>query len=244
MTLLLGAVELLNRAIVLRVSRIERRIDREYQAARRRSDPARVGLPVVGNSLLLDGVDEPSLSAMMPSPWELRRIVIEQTLFLDWSYGLEQLHARGGSASIEAVMLDTRQLGSDAFRGDYTAFRLIGPAQVIPFAREAGAASDRDVAPGPVQHQLVLRLPHRVGRCFSARSFRDGVARRDIHPESCAVAVDGGLRCSSRAGSHPDSRACGPRAAVEALAQSLCCLRRSETGRSSERSRARRAGLA
>jgi hypothetical protein len=118
-------------------SRIERRTEKEYQAARSvRRDSRQKQLLVVGNSLLLMDVDFDSLREALSPAWQVRRLVVEQTDYFDWLYGLRALFARGAMPDAVALMLTRRQLLSSEFRGDYSAYRMLRPVDVVPLARD------------------------------------------------------------------------------------------------------------
>jgi hypothetical protein len=133
----LASVEIGVRGFIVSASRIERRIEREYAEARRiRRDPAVKQLLVVGNSLLLKDVEFESLRDALSPKWIARRLVVEQTAYFDWLYGLQALFKAGAAPDAVALVLSGQQLLSSEFRGDYTAYRLMRPVDVLPLARD------------------------------------------------------------------------------------------------------------
>jgi len=133
---MLIAAEIATRYVVIPASRIERRIDRELGAAPNAKGSRSVLL--VGNSLMLFALREQSVRRLVPEPWRAVRVTVEQTSYLDWKYGLRELWRRGAAPAVLAVMLDASQLTGDMTRADYSALRIIGSEDVIPFGRDAG----------------------------------------------------------------------------------------------------------
>src|SRR5581483_955276 len=99
-------VEVGTRCEFARVSRIQDRISGEKEAflALR---PGTAGSPrnvvLVGNSLLLAGVDIPLLNTLSSGGFSYSRLVIEQTQYADWFFGLRRLLSEG--ARPDAVVL-------------------------------------------------------------------------------------------------------------------------------------------
>lgn len=135
--LLFTVVEWMNRKFVVKSSQIERRTQREIEHALSAIPVGHKRILLVGNSLLLFAIDDSVVRLRMPDPWSMQRVAIEQTYFLDWSYGLAGLYDRGERSTIEAIMLDPGQLVGDLTRGDYTAFRLARRRDVIALGEEA-----------------------------------------------------------------------------------------------------------
>ena len=136
---LLGVgLELGTRYVVTPSSATESRIVEEVALATRPAESARIPVLMVGNSLLLDAVDMPFLRNGMESQYDVRRVVIEQTTYLDWVYGLRALRELGSPASVELVFLDIPQLVSLRPRGEYLAARLLTPKASVQVGVEAG----------------------------------------------------------------------------------------------------------
>src|SRR5271168_369303 len=91
--LLLCAFEAATRVGFTRVSAIESRTYTEYRGALAVRGSKSVLL--LGNSLLLEGVDLDRLRALLQPEMTPRRFVIEQTNFPDWYYGIRRLLAEG-----------------------------------------------------------------------------------------------------------------------------------------------------
>ena len=133
---LLGA-EIGTRTIVVPLSRVERRTTEELRDAVAPNPTHGRTILLVGNSLLLAAIDKDAMTKALAPGWRFRRLVVEQTYFLDWLYGLEELERRGARPDVIAVMLDAGQLAGKSTRGDYSAFRLIGWRDILRLGRDA-----------------------------------------------------------------------------------------------------------
>src|SRR6266567_3933514 len=92
------SAELLSRFAFPRISQIESRITRdEHQimaiASADRNSPPTVLL--VGNSLLLRGLEYPRIRTELAPDAQVFRLVIENTEYLDWHYGLRHMFESG-----------------------------------------------------------------------------------------------------------------------------------------------------
>jgi hypothetical protein len=134
------AIELGVRRAAVRVSRIESRTEQEYRdvlAMRREAD--RKGLLVLCNSLLGIGLDFDRLKLAIAPEWDARRLYMDDTTFYDWYYGARRLLARGVEVDAVALALSARQLaGEPHVRGDYFAYRLMAPGDVVRVAADVG----------------------------------------------------------------------------------------------------------
>src|SRR5215471_19881535 len=112
LALILIAAELSARYIYPRVSRIEKRIvDDEHEVIalanqHPNSDPA---VLVLGNSLLLHGMDYAQMRQAMGPNVRIVRYGIENTEYLDWYYGLRGLFARGVKPDLVVLCLNAGQ---------------------------------------------------------------------------------------------------------------------------------------
>lgn len=137
--LFLAAVELWTRQVAVWTSRIEQREEREYrEAVAMRPAAGRRSLLVMGNSLLNLGVEFETLQSGLAPEWDARRLVVEDTGYLDWYYGMRRLAAQGARYDVLAVCLTPRQLLSTGVRGEYFAYRLMQPRDIFGVARDAG----------------------------------------------------------------------------------------------------------
>jgi hypothetical protein len=142
---LLGA-ELLSRYAFPRISQIESRISSdEHQAMSIRASTP--GSPptvlLVGNSLLLRGLDYPKIRAEMAPDVQVVRFTIENTEYLDWFYGLRHLFASGVRPSVVVLCLSIGQTVSSKSLGDYSARHLFGVSELLPVAHDSGLDATR-----------------------------------------------------------------------------------------------------
>lgn len=123
-----------------RISRIQRRMSQErHQAVENFSNSSTSSartLLLVGNSLMLEGVDPERFHAdLLPNVNGLR-YVVEQSDYYDWYYGLKRLFAEGARPNYVALGLAPFQLNSNAIRGDYSAHYLFKSRDIISYAVE------------------------------------------------------------------------------------------------------------
>lgn len=125
-----------------RLSQMEHRRQTEYQnALATRSSKGRHGTSVlvVGNSLLLEGVDFPALQQDVGPAIDLRRMVVENTFYLDWYYGLRHIFRAGARPDVVVVVLNPTQISSSSFNGDYSAHLLVDRRDLWDFAKDTAA---------------------------------------------------------------------------------------------------------
>ena len=120
-----------------RMSRIEARIDGEYGAAAalpaysKSSEPTML---LLGNSILLEGVDLPSFRSTMSSKYDVHRLVIEQTEYLELYYVLRTLFRKGSRPHDVVLCLGVNHLVGEDIRGEFTA-RYIDAADLADLVR-------------------------------------------------------------------------------------------------------------
>lgn len=133
-------LEAVARVGIDRGSKIQRRMVEEYRAAVALGQDGRPGthVLVVGNSLLDEGVDFPRLQATLQAQAtvDLRRYMVEQTVYYDWLFGLRRLFAEGARPDVVVVMLGTGHWLSPAIRGDYSAQYMMRRDDLPAVARE------------------------------------------------------------------------------------------------------------
>jgi hypothetical protein len=142
---ILGA-EALSRYAFPRISQIESRIgsdEREVNSLRTLAPGSPPTLLLVGNSLLLRGLDYPKIRTDMGPDVRVVRFVIENTEYLDWYYGLRHLFKSGVRPSLVVLCLNLGQTVSSKTLGDYSARHLFGVSELLPVARDAGMDSTR-----------------------------------------------------------------------------------------------------
>jgi hypothetical protein len=135
-TSLLMLIECTTRIFILPKSSIERRTELEYNAASaiRRNNQQHT-LLLLGNSLLGDGILMHSLGSKLPSSWKLQRLLIEDTAYYDWYYGMQRLFLSGSHPDTVILMLSIRQFTSIGVRGEYFARHLLNLHDIPDISR-------------------------------------------------------------------------------------------------------------
>lgn len=140
LVVILLALELGSPAILTHFSRIERREQTESQAARTLhpfTPDGRPTLLLVGNSLLIEGVQIDSLRDKLAAECAVSRFGIEQTQYLDWYFGLRRLLEEGSRPSIIVLSLATDQFASSLTLGESLAHRQMSASDFPVLVREA-----------------------------------------------------------------------------------------------------------
>lgn len=128
------------REVLPRISENQRRIAYDYRATLQlrptTADGARSVL-VVGNSLLLHGIDRNQLRALMGPSYQVVLYPIEGTTYLDWAYGLRRLFAEGARPAVLVLCISTRHLLSDSTDGEGFAHALMQFRDLGPVVRDS-----------------------------------------------------------------------------------------------------------
>ena len=142
--LLLGALlammcllEAGSRYLVPKVSSEISRQTADYQAALRVGvigGDLRPSVLMVGNSLLLLGVDRPALMQATEKMANVVTFPVENTAYWDWYFGLKRLFENGSRPAYVIVSLNMSQLLSDSVNGDRFAHQLMSMRD-LPQAR-------------------------------------------------------------------------------------------------------------
>ena len=123
----------------VRASRIQRRIDASYKQALALRPVAVDGRPtllVLGNSLLLKGLDLSRLRGDVGGRYRVTDFFVEQTGHVDWQFGLRRLFREGSRPSIVVLGLATNHLAVPAVRGEYFAHFLMSPGDIVGVASQ------------------------------------------------------------------------------------------------------------
>jgi len=98
------------------------------------SDPHIV---LLGNSLMLEGVEVPLLKAKIASGYAPTTYFVLGTNYYDWFYGLKRLFAEGMRPRYIVLGLSPNQLATSEIRGDITAHYLIQQSDLFDLARHS-----------------------------------------------------------------------------------------------------------
>jgi hypothetical protein len=101
-------------------SEIQQRVTRDQDAARRLRPTMPGGarsVLLVGNSLLLQGIDPAQLTKAMGPGYDVVVYPLEATAYLDWYFGLRRLFAEGARPGLVVLCLGTTNMLSDATEG-------------------------------------------------------------------------------------------------------------------------------
>jgi hypothetical protein len=126
LVIIFAGLEFSSPAILAQLSNTERRINGEMRDAQALQSTTQDGRPtvlLVGNSLLLEGVQLEALRNDLASQYAVSRLGIEQTHYLDWYFGLRRLLAEGAHPNLIVLSLATDQLASALSLGESFAHR-------------------------------------------------------------------------------------------------------------------------
>jgi len=135
---LCALVEIGTRLVVHDLSNTLGRIRLESTAARaiRSADPDAGEVLIVGNSLMIAGVDVDALNQpLQPRKWRGVRFGIEQTTYYDWYYGLRRLTADGARPRAIVVCFEPRHLIGTSVRTEIFAHYLMRTSDTLSVAR-------------------------------------------------------------------------------------------------------------
>jgi hypothetical protein len=136
MTLFVCVVEAGTRQVIVRISRTERRLTREYAEALTAGHNGRPSVLLVGNSLLFEDVQENHLRTALAPGIDSYTVAVVETMYYDWYYGLKNLLGQGAKPKLVGLVMARWHLTSDFFRGSYSAFRLVNAADVLELSRD------------------------------------------------------------------------------------------------------------
>ncbi|WP_129777691.1 hypothetical protein [Peristeroidobacter soli] len=90
---------------------------------------------IVGNSLLIAGVDVAQLNQPLEPTWRGVRFGMEQTTYYDWYFGMKRLTADGARPSAFVVCFEPRHLITSAVRTELFAYYLMRTRDTLEVAR-------------------------------------------------------------------------------------------------------------
>ena len=171
------------------VSKIHRRImmeSRQAESLRKAGAGQPPVVLMVGNSLLLEGVDLPSLTEKLRGVYQLRRYVIEATTYEDWLFGLKRLLRRGMRVDTVILSLNPLDFTSNNIRGDFTAHVLFDAQDIWPVSR--ATHSDMTVTSGLYLAKMPMQRKMTVANITATAPARTTIGRssNNAPPHSCA----------------------------------------------------------
>jgi len=135
----LGALELAARLLLPHLSQAQHRIAADYRVARslpRRWPDGSASVLIVGNSLLVDGIDRVDLQRRMPG-YHVALYPVEGTLYLDWYFGLRRLFSEGSRPSLVILAVSVRHVLSDSTNGEAFARSMMNMSDLPEVSRAA-----------------------------------------------------------------------------------------------------------
>jgi len=115
------------------------RVSRQYSEAVT-ARPARPGAAVpvlmVGNSLLLEGVDIKRLQDLIAPQIRVYPIFLEATGYYDWFYGLQRLFRQGSRPQVVVLGVGVNSFLADSVRQDYAPLTLLDLGDLLAVASD------------------------------------------------------------------------------------------------------------
>jgi len=136
---LLALIEAISVLSFDRTSKVQRRELSERQTLLSVRDPEASDDPhiaVLGNSLMLEGVDVSQLRAKMGPMYIPVPYFVLATNYYDWFFGLKRLFAEGMRPRYVLLGLSPNQLAAPGIRGDYSARYLFQQSDLIDVVRQ------------------------------------------------------------------------------------------------------------
>jgi lysophospholipase L1-like esterase len=140
--LLIVAFEIGSDYLLKHHSKTFARVSRQYAEAVR-VRPATSGEPIsvlmVGNSLLLEGVEVDRLQKLTSSQVRIYPIFLEASGYYDWLYGLRRLFREGARPQVVVIGVGVNSFLANSVRQDYSPLMLFGARDTL------GVASDLEM---------------------------------------------------------------------------------------------------
>jgi hypothetical protein len=133
-------LEVVTQAGFSRISRVQRRItsSKEEALALRPTTPQGAKtILIVGNSLVVRGIESTKLRQDMAPEYQTSVFAIENTRYLDWYFGMRRFFAEGSHPAILVLCLANRQLISNSTDGEYFAYYMMQERDILGVKREA-----------------------------------------------------------------------------------------------------------
>ena len=135
LALFIVGLEAVTRIGFNRISRIESRTAKEHLDARDMRPVAKPNVLLLGNSLLLEGLDYQRIQKDLSGEIGVTRFVIEGTLYYDWYYGIRRLLADGSRPTLIVLCLSPLQLIQNNIPNDYLAYYLFQAGDIPELSR-------------------------------------------------------------------------------------------------------------
>src|ERR1700686_686520 len=135
----LCTLEMATRLLLPYLSHTQHRLTTDYFVARslpRKWPDGSDSVLIVGNSLLVDGIDRTDLQRRMPG-YHVALYPVEATTYLDWYFGLRRLFAEGSRPSVVILTVNVRHLSSDSTNGEAFARSMMKMSDLMSVSRAA-----------------------------------------------------------------------------------------------------------
>jgi len=139
--ILLLMVEVLSMRLLSWRSETFQRVSAEYSVAlsiRQALTGEPPNVLLVGNSLLLEGLDIHALQDQLAGRVKIAPIFLEATSYYDWLFGVQRLLRHGSRPDIIIVGLQARAFVESKVREDYSPMMLFDLTDIFSVARELG----------------------------------------------------------------------------------------------------------
>ena len=137
--ILIAALEISSGHLLKHDSGTFARVSRQYAEAVR-VRPAKTGEPIsvlmVGNSLLLEGVEVDRLQKLTSSQMRIYPIFLEATGYYDWLYGLQRLFREGARPQVVVIGVGVNSFLANSVRQDYSPLMLFDTRDTLAVASE------------------------------------------------------------------------------------------------------------
>jgi lysophospholipase L1-like esterase len=140
--ILITALEISSDYLLKHDSETFARVSRQYADAVR-VRPAKSGAPIsvlmVGNSLLMEGVEVNRLQKLTSSQMRICPVFLEATGYYDWLYGLQRLFREGARPQVVVIGVGVNSFLANSVRQDYAPLMLFDTRDTL------GVASDLEM---------------------------------------------------------------------------------------------------
>lgn len=135
----LCALELAARLVLPNISHIQHRLATDNLAASslpRKWLDGSDSVLIVGNSLLVNGIDPTDMQRRMPG-YHIALYPVESTTYLDWYFGLRRLFSEGSRPSLVILTMSVRHVLSDSTNGENFARSMMRMSDLMGVSRAA-----------------------------------------------------------------------------------------------------------